>query len=261
MILAYCNQKGGVGKSTTLYHHTRAAVLKGMKVLVVDADPQGNSTTVLTEGLEENTAGLADALSERSADTVADVLVEGIWEGVTVVPTVGAALSDVRNELIVSSTPGKEARLRKQLQALEGDYDLILIDSGPAIDPLTISALTAADKVVIATQSKLWSANGLGQLLNTIALVQEHYNPDLVVGGVLLNAHEPQTLAGAHWALEIGAATGAAGIPMLVPAIPKRQAIADASETSMGLDEGDTKSRELARHYSLHLDQLLKETN
>ena len=112
MILAYCNQKGGVGKSTTVYHHARAAILDGQRVLVIDADPQGNITSVLTEDMQEGDVGVADALSSRSSDTLADVLVPGIWEGLTVAPTVGDNLADVRNELVISSEPGRESRLR-----------------------------------------------------------------------------------------------------------------------------------------------------
>ena len=159
MILAYCNQKGGVGKSTTVYHHARAAILDGQRVLVIDADPQGNITSVLTEDMQEGDVGVADALSSRSSDTLADVLVPGIWEGLTVAPTVGDNLADVRNELVISSEPGRESRLRAQLAAIQTEYDLVLIDCGPAIDPLTISALTAADAVVIVWH---WSVVGPG---------------------------------------------------------------------------------------------------
>lgn len=89
IILTACNQKGGVGKSTTLYHLTRAAVLAGLRVLVVDSDPQGNITSVLTEDVGETEPGLADVLSEYAPDTIADVIVPGIWDGLDVVPTTG----------------------------------------------------------------------------------------------------------------------------------------------------------------------------
>ncbi|MEV4962625.1 AAA family ATPase, partial [Microbacterium sp. LMB2-1.2] len=86
-MLTACNQKGGVGKSTTVFHLTRAAVLAGLRVLVVDSDPQGNITSVLTEDVGETEPGLADVLSEYTPDTIADVIVPGIWEGLDVVPT------------------------------------------------------------------------------------------------------------------------------------------------------------------------------
>lgn len=260
MILAYCNQKGGVGKSTTVYHHARAAILDGQRVLVIDADPQGNITSVLTEDMQEGDVGVADALSSRSEDTLADVLVPGIWEGLTVAPTVGDNLADVRNELVISSEPGRESRLRAQLAVIQAEYDLVLIDCGPAIDPLTISALTAAEAVVIVSQSKLWSVNGLAKLMTTVGQVREHYNPQLTVAGLVLNAHEAHTLAGGYWADELTAAAEAAQLPILTPPVPKRQAIADATETARGLDEGDAQARDLAAIYAAHIDQLMKGT-
>lgn len=258
MIFAYCNQKGGVGKTTTVYHHARAAILAGMRVLVIDADPQGNITSSLTEDMQESDAGVADALSSRSDLTLADVLVPGIWDRLTVAPTVGDDLADVRNELAITAEPGRESRLRAQLEAIRGDYDLVLIDCAPSIDPLMINALTAAEAVVIVTESKLYSANGLAKLMTTVGQVREHYNPRLVVAGLVINAHEAHTLAGRHWAEVLTEAAEQAQLPILAPPVPKRQPIMDTTETARGLDEGDADSRELAEIYAAHLEQLMK---
>ena len=113
---------------------------------------------------------------------------------------------------------------------------------------------------MIVSQSKLWSVNGLAKLMNTVSLVREHYNPQLTVAGLVLNAHEAHTLAGGHWADELTAAAEAAQLPILTPPVPKRQAIADATETARGLDEGDAQSRDLAVIYAAHIDQLMKGT-
>lgn len=255
IILTACNQKGGVGKSTTLYHLTRAAVMAGLRVLVVDADPQGNITSVLTEDVGESEPGLADVLSEYTPDTIADVIVSGIWDGLDVVPTTGETLGVVRDQLVVAGA-SREGRMSRALEPLRGDYDLILIDCGPNLDQLVINALTAADGALVVTQTKLWSANGLAKLLDTITQVQESYNPRLRVGGVVLNQHEARTVGGGHWAGEIEAAAEARGLPLLTPPVPKRQAIADATEESLGLDEGDADSRELATIYDGYLTQL-----
>lgn len=255
IILNACNQKGGVGKSTTLYHLTRAAVLAGLRVLVVDSDPQGNITSVLTEDVGETEPGLADVLSEYTSDTITDVIVPGIWDGLDVVPTTGETLGVVRDQLVVAGA-AREGRLSRALEPLRGDYDLILIDCGPNLDQLVINALTAADGALVVTQTKLWSANGLAKLLDTITQVQQSYNPRLRVGGVVLNQHEARTVGGGHWAGEIEAAAEARGLPLLTPPVPKRQAIADATEESLGLDEGDADSRELATIYDGYLTQL-----
>lgn len=256
MILAFCNQKGGVGKSTTVYHLTRAAILAGKRVLVIDADPQGNITRALTEDVQEDDAVVADALSEHSTDTLADILVPGIWEGLTVAPTAGDKLSPVRDELVATPKPGREARLRSQLAASRDDYDLVLIDCGPALDTLTINALTAAEGVVIVTQSKQWSLDGLALLLNTIRDVRHYYNPQLAVAGLVVNLHEEHTSAGRHWAGELAAAAEANELRVLTPYVPKRQPINDAIDYGQGLDEADSKTRTLADIYAAHLAQL-----
>ncbi|TYC96607.1 AAA family ATPase [Arthrobacter echini] len=255
-ILALCNQKGGVGKSTTAFHLARSAVTKGLRVLVVDADPQGNITSVLTDDVGDDVAGLADVLSARASETISDVAVNGIWERLTVVPTAGETLGVVRDELVVAGA-GREARLRDALHLVREDYDLILIDCAPSLDTLTINGLTAADGVIVVTQSKLWSANGLAKLLDTIAAVQAHYNPQLSVAGILVNQHEARTVGGAHWVEQIQEATTARGLPLLQPPVPKRALIADATESARGLDELGADGIELARLYDNYLSALM----
>ena len=132
-------------------------------MLVVDLDPQGNFTSsIAAETVDEDQAGLADALSSRVPETLRDVIVPGLWPGLDVVPTSGVTLGAVRDELVIAGA-GRESRLREALRAVSGDYDLILIDCAPSLDQLTSNGLTAAEGVVVVTHSKLWSANGLSQ--------------------------------------------------------------------------------------------------
>lgn len=253
-IIALCNQKGGVGKSTTTFHLARAAVLRGRRVLVVDNDPQGNLTSVAAaEPVGEDQAGLADALSSRASETIRDVIVPGVWPGLDVVPTSGATLGYVRDELVIAGA-GREGRLREALSAVADDYDLILIDCAPSLDQLTINGLTAAESVVVVTHSKLFSANGLAQLLDTIDNVRGYYNPTLRVAGVIINQHEERTVSGQTWLEELQAAAESRGLSVLSPPIPKRVVISDATEAARGLDEwGTTEANTLGAIYTDHL--------
>jgi len=256
-ILALCNQKGGVGKSTTTFHLARAAVQAGRRVLVVDLDPQGNLTTsIAAETVDEDQAQLADALSSRAPETLRDVIVPGLWPGLDLVPTAGVTLGAVRDELVIAGA-GRESRLREALRAVSGDYDLILIDCAPSLDQLTSNGLTAADAVVVVTHSKLWSANGLSQLLTTVDSMRTYYNPALQVAGVLINQHEENTVSGRAWVDDLSEAAAARGLSILTPPIPKRVVIADAVEASRGLDEwGSAEATALAGVYADHLATL-----
>lgn len=253
-VFALCNQKGGVGKSTTTFHLARAAVRRGSRVLVVDNDPQGNLTTIAAgEPVADDQAGLADALSARADETIRDVIVPGVWPGLDVVPTSGTTLGYVRDELVIAGA-GREGRLREALAGVLDDYDLILIDCAPSLDQLTINGLTAADAVVVVTESKLFSANGLSQLLDTIENVKAYYNPRLAVAGVIINKHEDTTISGRTWLDQIGQAAEARGLRLLSPAIPKRVVISDAAEAARGLDEwGSEDAIALGAIYTDHL--------
>lgn len=253
-IFALCNQKGGVGKSTTTFHLARTAVLAGRRVLIVDNDPQGNLTAVIAaESVEEDQAGLADALSARTNDTIRDVIVPGVWPGLDVVPTSGVTLGAVRDELVIAGA-GREVRLREALAVVADDYDLILIDCAPSLDQLTINGLTAAQGVIVVTHSKQWSLSGLSQLLDTVESVRAYYNPTLSVAGIIVNQHEERTVSGQTWLNELHTAAQSRGLSVLTPPIPKRVVIADATEAARGLDEwGSVEASALSAIYAGHL--------
>lgn len=257
---ALTNQKGGVGKTTCTYHLARAGSRAGLRVLVVDLDPQGNLTSFLSatddgEPLPEDTAGLADVLS-RTVDTeLRDVILPTIWEGVDMVPTVGEALGSVREELTIAGA-GRESRLKLALANVLDDYDVVMIDCPPSLDQLTGNGLTAADSVVVISESRMASASGLAKLLDTIGQVQQFYNPALTIVGVIVNKHEEGTRTGRHWLPEIESAAEARGFPVLRPLVPKRTVIGDAPELSRGLDQGDADSRALGTIFDGYMQTL-----
>ncbi|MFZ2175520.1 MAG: ParA family protein [Rhodococcus sp. (in: high G+C Gram-positive bacteria)] len=255
LILAFCNQKGGVGKTTTTFHLARAAILLGLRVLLVDMDPQGNLTKISAlQKVEKKQVGIADVLTGDSDYILNDVIVDGRWAGLSLAPTSGRKLVNVRNELVASDI-GRELRLRKALAPVREDYDLILIDCPPSVDLLTINALTAADEAVIITESSLFGADGIGQLLDTIQDVQEYYHPDLGVRGAVVNNHESQTVSGGEW-LD----TLRKRVTVLEPVIPHRVVIKDSSQAGTGLDEwGTTRANLTAMLYAELLPALIGE--
>jgi len=264
-VIAVTNQKGGVGKTTTTFQLARAKIKAGGKVLVIDADPQGNLTQVASrDELPEDHPGLADVLSVRTKASIQDVMVSGVWEGLDLIPTTGEALGVVRDELVVSGA-GREHRLSHALTSnasKDGNagitgYDLVLIDCPPSLDQLTINALTAAHGVAVVTQSKLFSSNGTARLLDTIRNIQHYYQPALRIAGLIINAHEERTISGQTWLAAVQEAATLHQLPLLMPPIPKKVAISDATEAGQGLDEWNgAEAKALADLYTQHLESL-----
>jgi chromosome partitioning protein len=256
LVAAMCNQKGGVGKTTTAVNLARAAHLRGMRALIVDLDPQANTTTTLLgQAPQPDVETLADVLSARTDATAADVIVSTGWKGVDVMPSGGDALADVGAELVTMG-PGREHRLNEALSKLDGGYELVLLDSPPALDQLTINALTASDRAIVVTTAALFSADGIARLMRTITAVQQYSNPRLTLAGVVVNCFEERTRRQRHWMTEL---TEHAPAPVWQPPVPKATWIAEAIEAGVGLDEwGSPQARVLADTYDHYLSLLLE---
>ena len=186
--IAITNQKGGVGKTTTAINLSASLAEKGKRVLVVDADQQGNTTSGL--GLEKNE--IAQTIYEifLGEATIAEVKQPTCMEGMEILPS-NINLTGAEIELI-----GKEKReyiLREELQKVKSSYDFIIIDCPPSLNLITINALTAADTVLVPIQCEYFALEGLEQLLHTVNLVKERLNPSLEIEGIVFTMFDART--------------------------------------------------------------------
>ena len=191
--IAICNQKGGVGKTTTTISLGVGLAMQGKRVLLVDADPQADLTTCLgcTDPDDLDTT-LATKLSEVISEVPSNPF-EGIIhneEGVDYIPS-NIELSAM--EMYLVNTKSRETALRTYLNKLKGNYDYILIDGLPSLGMLTLNALSAADSVIIPVQAQYLPAKGMTQLLQTVSRVKKHINPNLKIEGMLLTLVDNRT--------------------------------------------------------------------
>jgi chromosome partitioning protein len=197
-VIACANQKGGVGKTTTVVNLASYFATAGDRVLVIDFDPQGNATS----GLGIDRAVLDRSIYDAVIDDVRlkDLFVSGPIDGLSIVPS-SIALAGAEIEL--APLEQRERRLSRLVRDVAADYDYILVDSPPSLGLLTVNALTAADSVLIPIQCEYYALEGLTQLIATINLVRDHLNPALEIKGVVLTMYDARTNLSADVAAEV----------------------------------------------------------
>jgi chromosome partitioning protein len=210
--IACTNQKGGVGKTTTVVNLATYLALLGDRVLVIDLDPQGNATSGFGVDRSSLEGSVYDALVDGCP--LAELHVETPVERLRIVPS-SIALAGVEIEL--ASEAGRERRLGRAIESERGAWDWVLVDCPPSLGLLTVNALTGTDAVLIPIQCEYYALEGLTQLIATINLVRDHLNPDLAISGVLLTMYDSRTNLSAEVADEVRRHLGDAVFRTIVP--------------------------------------------
>ena len=258
-VMVVANQKGGVGKTTSTVNMAAALAQHGLRVLVVDLDPQGNASTALNIQHHRGTPSTYDAIVDGQPLTEI-VQPSPEVDGLFVVP---ATIDLAGAEIELVSLVARESRLRKAIHAYpqvfgedEDRLDYVLIDCPPSLGLLTLNALVAGDEMLIPIQAEYYALEGLGQLLETVEMVKKHLNPDLVVSTILLTMYDARTRLSAGVADEVREHFGD---QVLRTAIPRSVRISEApsyGQTVMTYDPGSSGALsylEAAREMALKL--------
>ncbi|MCH1865700.1 ParA family protein [Nocardioides sp. CFH 31398] len=230
-MIVVANQKGGVGKTTTSVNIAAALAQLGQRVLLIDLDPQGNASTALNVGHARGTAGTYDVLVDGASVSS----VEQQCPDLALLRVVPATIDLAGAEIELVSIEGRERRLREAIldhprvgtaaSVGEERYDYVLVDCPPSLGLLTLNALVAGAEMLIPIQAEYYALEGLGQLLETVRMVHEHLNPELVVSTILITMYDARTRLAAGVAQEVREHFGP---QVLRTAIPRSVRVSEA---------------------------------
>jgi chromosome partitioning protein len=188
-IISIANQKGGVGKTTTAVNLAVSLAKKGKKVLLLDIDPQSNATTSL--GFSRNDYELNIYHVLIGTKTLSEVVLKTSVDNLSLAPS-NIGLVGIEKEFYSPGKKNRELVLKEKLKVVRDTYDFVIIDSPPALGPITINALSASDSVIIPIQCEFFALEGLAQLLNTVSLLKKTINPKLSIKGFLPTMYSSQ---------------------------------------------------------------------
>lgn len=234
--IAIFNQKGGVGKTTTNINLAACLAIRGKKVLILDIDPQGNTTSGIgiTKRSLKNT--VYDILIDRDYDPKKAIIKTGV-ENLDLIPA-SVDLAGAEVELV--GMEGRENALKEGLEKIKDDYDYIFIDCPPSLGLLTINSLAAVDSVLVPIQCEFYALEGVSQLVSTIDLVKKSLNPKLEIQGVILSMFDGRTNLSLQVVQEVKKYFGN---KVYATVIPRNVRLAEAPSYGMPITEYDPKSK------------------
>ncbi len=249
--IAIFNQKGGVGKTTTNINLAACLALKGKKILVLDIDPQGNTTSGMGISKKAEYKTCYDILIDDTINPMEAVLHTGI-EGLDIIP---GSVDMAGAEIELVQLEGREKRLKKALDKIKNDYDYMFIDCPPSLGLLTINSLTAVDSVLIPIQCEFYALEGVSQLMSTIEMVKRSFNKGLEIEGVILSMFDGRTNLSIQVVEEVKKYFGS---KVYTTIIPRNVRLAEAPSFGLPINIYDPKSKG-AEAYAEFAEEFIEE--